>query len=190
MNELRALWDHESPSTVVGGGGLVEFEDFDAWYTRARPEMDSAMCALGTPIDVAVDAVDEAFTRATEQWVQVEGMPNRDGWTYVVARNFARDTMRTETNRRRILRTHLSEAPVHEDPPPEVHELRRLLEPLNDKQREVVVLRNYFGMTEVEIADAIGSSRGTVSSRLRGAYKVLRRSTLLVASAIALGVFS
>lgn len=157
------------------------FGDFDDWYTRARPVVVSAVSAMGAPHDIAVDAADEAFARAAERWDSVSLMTNRDGWAYVVARRVAVGQLRRRSVADRKFHVLKDSSPIaHHDPPPETHEIRRLLEPLTDAQREAVVLRNYFGMTEPEIADAIGVSRGTVSSRLRSAYAVLRGATSLV----------
>jgi RNA polymerase sigma-70 factor (ECF subfamily) len=45
---------------------------------------------------------------------------------------------------------------------------------LPDRQRQAVVLRHVGQLREEEIAQAMGISRGTVSSTLRAAYKSLR----------------
>ncbi|MEM7143300.1 MAG: sigma-70 family RNA polymerase sigma factor [Actinomycetota bacterium] len=160
---------------------MATFGDFDEWYTRTRPVVVSAVSAMGAPHDLAVDAADEAFTRAAERWESVSVMTNRDGWAYVVARRVAVGQLRRRQVARRKFHVLKDSSPIeHHDPPPETHELRKLLEPLTEAQREAVVLRNYFGMTEPEIAEAIGASRGTVSSRLRSAYKVLRDATVMM----------
>lgn len=54
-------------------------------------------------------------------------------------------------------------------------EIRRALGSLTTKQRTVVVLRYYAGMTEAEIAEALGVPDGTVKSRGWAAMKKLRR---------------
>ncbi|WP_158607616.1 sigma-70 family RNA polymerase sigma factor [Flexivirga caeni] len=52
----------------------------------------------------------------------------------------------------------------------------RLLEQLPARQREVVVLRHYAGLTEQETAETLGISLGTVKSTCHQALSTLRRA--------------
>jgi RNA polymerase sigma factor (sigma-70 family) len=45
------------------------------------------------------------------------------------------------------------------------------------RQRAVVVLRYYEDLTEVQIAEALGCSRGTVKSQASDALATLRRNS-------------
>lgn len=53
----------------------------------------------------------------------------------------------------------------------------RCLDVLNEKQREVLVLRDYHGLRYAEIAEIIGIPRGTVMSRLHRARCLLQKET-------------
>lgn len=150
--------------------GADETRDFGAWYAAVRPTLVATLASPSISLDTAQDAVDEALTRAYERWEEVSAMTNPDGWTYVVARNALRTVLRRETlaDKARRLRT------TDEVLPETIVEFQSMLEPLSARQRHVVVLRYVFGMTEPEIAEALGVKRGTVSSRLRRSHAVLR----------------
>jgi RNA polymerase sigma-70 factor (sigma-E family) len=65
-------------------------------------------------------------------------------------------------------------------PPSELEDtVRRALDRLPRRMRAVVVLRYYEGMSEPEIADALGVSRGTVKSTVSRAVAKLRMDTEL-----------
>ena len=55
-------------------------------------------------------------------------------------------------------------------------DLRGRLAELPERLRQALLLRYYEGMSEPEIADALGIARGTVKSRLHTAVMALRRS--------------
>lgn len=151
----------------------VEFIDFDAWYTNVRPKLVSSIAATGTTLETAEDAVDEALVKACERWDEVSVMANPDGWAYVVARNRLRTVQRREAVANRFRRFRHDEEAL----PDGMSEFQMLLAPLPLEQRHVLVMRHVFGMTEPEIATALGMTRGAVSSRLRRSHSALR-STL------------
>lgn len=49
-------------------------EVFEVWYLREHPRLISAMTAISRDSDLAVDATDEAFARASERWARVSRM--------------------------------------------------------------------------------------------------------------------
>lgn len=68
---------------------------FTTWYTQTRPRVGVVLrlASLEDP-SVAVDAADEAFTRAYERWRRVSRMGNPDGWVYKVALDVLRKRQR------------------------------------------------------------------------------------------------
>lgn len=119
---------------------------------------------------MAQDVASEAIARALERWDDVSQMDSPDGWTFQVAFNVARRRYRRAEMERRLLRRSTT---------PEViagpaGELWLVVAKLPNRQRTAVLLRHVGHLTEPEVAQAMGVSRGTVSSTLRAAYRTLR----------------
>lgn len=130
----------------------------------------SLLLATGD-FDTARDATDEAFTRAVGSWDRVRAMESPTGWTYRVALNVVRRVHRRRSLEQRLLRRQVVEHVVP-GPAGEAWDVVRELPP---RQRTVVVLRHVAGLTQVEIADALGLSRSTVASTLDDAHRRLGR---------------
>ncbi|MDY7103000.1 MAG: sigma-70 family RNA polymerase sigma factor [Actinomycetota bacterium] len=145
-------------------------EDFTALYRAQRPRLIGALCAVGAgDVDAATEAVDEAFVRALERWPSLADHPEPAGWVFVTARNQLRRRFRRANHERRLLARF---RPDRTEPAP-ADETWLVVADLPRRQREVVVLRHMAGLTEAAIGEALGISRGTVSSTLRDAYRAL-----------------
>lgn len=149
---------------------MAAVDDFDAWYSGLHPRLVTVLVGVVGDVDVARDAADEALVRALEKWSSVSEMSSPDGWTYRVALNVARRRLRRRALERRLLRR-LDVAAVVPGPSGEVW---LLVADLGVRQREAVLLRHVAGLTEPEVAEAMGVSRGTVNSTLRAAHGRLR----------------
>ncbi len=107
----------------------------------------------------AEDVAQEALARTHVRWSRL--WDNPQGWVVTVSTNLAIDRLR---RRRRtveyggepeaLVEMHLSER----------IDLARALRRLPRRQREVVVLRYLADWPELEVADALGCSAGTVKS--------------------------
>ncbi len=96
-------------------------------------------------------------------------MESPGGWTYRVAVNLARRKRRRQTLERTLLQRD-RRPPV----PGPAGELWLLVADLPERQRIAVSLRHVAAMTEAEIGEAMGITRGTVSATLRHAYQSLK----------------
>lgn len=145
--------------------------DFATWYTTAHPKIVTSLLLYTGDLHAAQEAADEAFARAYARWKRVSLMASPTGWAYRVAFNVLR---------RRWRRTALEQKLLLRRPPPptmpapagETWEAVRHLPP---RQRTAVVLRYVADLTEGEIAEAMGTSRSTVSSSLAAAKRTLGR---------------
>lgn len=66
--------------------------------------------------------------------------------------------------RRETTVTELPEQPHHDLEPEDTDDVVRLLTVLPPRERQVVVLRHYVGLTEAEVSDTLNISLGTVKS--------------------------
>lgn len=145
--------------------------DFAAWYTTAHPKIVTSLLLCTGDLHVAQEAADEAFARAYARWKRVSLMMSPTGWTYRVAFNILRRRWRRTTLEQKLL---LRRPPPAAMPAP-AGETWEAVRDLPTRQRTAVVLRFVADLTEAEIAEAMGTSRSTVSSSLAAAKRTLGR---------------
>jgi RNA polymerase sigma-70 factor (ECF subfamily) len=152
--------------------GEGDREAFELLYRRyVRPLFGLALRRLGDR-GHAEDAVQEAFAaiwRSASTYRPERGAAG--GWLYTVARNAIVDRLR-----RNGLATdaELPELVANEPGPPEKAEdayvsvrVHRALEELQPREREVIELAYWSGMSQSEVADYLGLPLGTVKTRTR-----------------------
>jgi RNA polymerase sigma factor (sigma-70 family) len=117
----------------------------------------------------AEDVAAEALARTYARWPKVSGLPYRDGWVLKVATNLAIDRLRRR--------------PLDLTPPPsEVFEdavhlrlaLNAALLTLAPRQRQAVALRYLGGLSDKEVALALGISLGSVKTHIHRGLTGLR----------------
>lgn len=146
-------------------------ESFESWYRREHPLVLSAMTVVSRNVDVAAEATDEAFARACERWSRVARMDKPGGWVHRTAMNSLKRRLRRRRLEMRILRRDMFESEV---PPPDWSaELWDALGRLPARERAAVALRYVAGLTNVEVADAMGIAAGTVGATLHSARRKL-----------------
>lgn len=155
---------------MVSERDLVAVESFEGFYRRAWHEVHRAVAVGVGNVDLANEAVDEAMVRAYERWGEVSGLENPEGWVYRVAMNWARSWLRRLRHRSNL---ELPEIGV-DDPDVVDPRVMSAVHRLTYRHREVVVARYVLGMSEAEMADALGVPKGTVKSRLHRALEVLK----------------
>lgn len=143
-------------------------EDFSSFVAARWTPLRRSAVLMGCALSDADDLVQTALTRCYVSWSKVSRADDRDAYAYRVLVNAQRDM-----HRRRRWREHLAARPPTADPASdltgEVDEydaVRHALADLSEVGRAVVVLRFYSGLSERQIADALGIPVGTVKSRL------------------------
>lgn len=152
-----------SPAVAVG-------PSFDDWYREEHPRLLAAMTLVAADPDLAREATDEAFLRAFERWSRVSAMTTPGGWLYRTARNIVRRRWRRAAFERRILER---ERPAIEAPPSLDPAVWDVVARLPERQRTAIALRYLMGMSQAEVADAMGVAVGTASASLTAARKAL-----------------
>ena len=145
-------------------------ERWQELYDRAFPQVYRALVAATFDGERALDALHDAFEEGLRHPPSDDR--NLEGWLYRVA---LRKTRRGLWRARR--ETRMSEV-VSDDPTAGVLrrlEVGHLLALLSERQRAIVVAHYYLGLSQEEIADALGMRRGTVSATVSQSLARMRR---------------
>jgi RNA polymerase sigma-70 factor (ECF subfamily) len=143
------------------------------WEDRIR---GAAFRFLGSE-DEARDVAQEAFLKAFRGLSGFKQEARFSSWLYQIATNLCRDRLRRRKTRTTVSLEELEEAgPVIVEMRPGAHErllqqdlaelVRRAIDALPEEQREVVILKEYQGLTFLEIAQALDVPVSTVKTRL------------------------
>lgn len=132
-----------------------------------------ALSMLDDPAE-ADEATQDAFVAALRRLDSYRGEASFATWLYAIALNVCRGRLR----RRRALRLADRAAEQHAEQIAIAREADRAvwqaLQRLNDKQREVMILRYYHDLKLAEIARVTGVSERTVRTWLQQAHEQLR----------------
>jgi RNA polymerase sigma-70 factor (ECF subfamily) len=139
----------------------------------------------------AREVVQEAFVRVHRGLAQFHGGSSFFTWLYRIVKNLALDAMRRPSRRDTVLEESIElggadDAPLSRfedaDPLDAIHrvELRAriqaALEELPAYHRGVIVMRELYGMSYEEMAEAMEVSKGTIMSRLFHARRKLQKA--------------
>jgi RNA polymerase sigma-70 factor, ECF subfamily len=176
----------------VQQGGAAPKVDEAAIGRIFREESGRSVAALIRAfgdIDVADDAVQEAFAVALGTWPGDGLPPNPGGWITTTARNGAIDRLRRESRRRGLLGEVAVLSPGNGDPgsPEEVRAVQddrlRLIftcchPALSTEAQVALTLRLLGGLTTAEVARAFLVSEPTMAQRLARAKRKIRAARI------------
>jgi RNA polymerase sigma-70 factor (sigma-E family) len=161
LSRLRRMDPQPAPPDVDAPRTLADL------YRDHRMRMVRLAMLLVDDPATAEDVVQEAFTGLHRHWSGLRDEAAAVGYLRAAVVNGSRSVLR----RRRTARDYV---PPHQVNARSAESLAMLsaehqavvdaLSALPPRQREVLVLRYYGGLSEAEIADATGISRGTVKS--------------------------
>jgi RNA polymerase sigma-70 factor (ECF subfamily) len=169
----EALDVETSDAELLARVGAQDRDAFELLYRRyVRPVFGLALRRIGDR-GLAEDAVQEAFAavwRSASTYRPERGAAA--GWLYTVARNAIVDRLR----RSALPTDEPPELPSDEPGPAEQAEesyvawrVHRALEELQPREREVIELAYWSGLTQSEVAEYLGVPLGTVKTRTRTA---------------------
>lgn len=167
-----------APGSPVAGAGLGE-PDIDEIYSHRRLDLVRLALLLVDDLPTAEDVVQDVFAALYRRYGErLAGLDNPDAYLRTSVVNTSRSVLR----RRRTVRAHVPEREGHvasaEEPVllrEEHAEVIAALHRLTRRQREVLVLRYWSHLSEAQIADTLGLSRGAVKSTASRALAALRR---------------
>jgi RNA polymerase sigma-70 factor (ECF subfamily) len=163
----------------------------DEVFRREAGRCTATLIRVLGDIDLAEDAVAEAFSIAAEQWPRTGIPPNPGGWITTTARNRAIDRLRRESTRsQRHLAAHQLHTHMESDHDPEIDRLDDFVDVVADDQLRLMflcahpalaadaqvalILRLLAGLDIGEIAKAFVVPEATVAQRIVRAKRKLR----------------
>lgn len=127
----------------------------------------------------AEDVVQEAFAGLHRNWGRLRDSAAAVGYLRTAVVNGSRSVLRRRKTAREYVPPHAVNARSAESLAMLSTEHQSVVDALSKlppRQREVLVLRYYGGLTEQEIADAAGISKGTVKSTASRGLEALQRA--------------
>jgi RNA polymerase sigma factor (sigma-70 family) len=156
---------------------------FEALYRESRDDVYAYVAELLRDRSAAEEVTSQAFERAWRRRRQIDrrrGTPR--AWLFGIARNAALDELR----RRSRLAAPTTEEPAGaggsapaRDPAEEAIDrtmLREALDSLGGRDRELLALKFFAGLSNAEIASVIGTSETNAGTRIHRVIERLRRS--------------
>jgi RNA polymerase sigma-70 factor (ECF subfamily) len=174
--------DEELVEAFQGG----DYSAFDRLVERWQRKIHGAIFRIMGSEDECRDLSQETFLRAYRALGTFKKEARFSSWLYQIALNQCRDRLRRRKLRSAVSLDELDESGAPSRAPgPSALELVERREVSNavaaavaalpEEQREVVVLKEYQGLTFLEIAEALGVPPSTVKTRLYRGLGQLRR---------------
>lgn len=176
LRHLRILDTPVEAPTPVPVETPLTLEDL---YRQHRTRLVRLAILLVDEAPTAEDVVQEAFTGLHRHWSGLRDEAAALGYLRTAVVNGSRSVLRRRKTARGYVPPHQANARSAESLAmltSEHQEVVVALGQLPPRQREVLVLRYYGGMSEAEIAAATGVSRGTVKSSASRALDALQRT--------------
>jgi RNA polymerase sigma-70 factor (sigma-E family) len=171
-------------SSITGWGmhqmtsvdGHAKDADFTAYFTARQPALMRTAYLLTGDQASAEDLVQESFAKLYLSWDKVRQRESIDGYVRRIMVNELNSGWRRPWRRREVVVSEVPESQTKIDAYDDgrAATLWSFVQTLPRRQRAVVVLRYYEGLSEAEIADALGISPGTVKSQASRALAALR----------------
>jgi RNA polymerase sigma factor (sigma-70 family) len=153
---------------------------FEALYRESRDDVYAYVAGLLRDRSAAEEVTSQAFERAWRKRRQLDrkrGTPR--AWLFGIARNAALDELRRRT---KITHDAVPEAVAADsftnpaDAAVDRAVLQRALDSLTGRERELVALKFFGGLSNAEIANVIRTSETNAGTRLHRVIEKLRRS--------------
>lgn len=155
-------------------------ESFAGFFERGRKRAYCFALHLVGDREEAMDITQEAYLRLHERWPQRDPARDPTAWLYSVIRNLAIDHLRRRARRpeadvdQALLRSPAAGPEKAAEQSELAGRLWEAIGSLPPEQREILLLRDWHGLDYGQIAEVLGLSLGTVSSRLHHAREKVR----------------
>src|SRR4051812_28106357 len=156
---------------TFNGQEMQRESDFDEFFRATYTRVATAAARVTGTRESGEDAAAEAFARCLVRWPSLREADHKDAWVMRVALNLAIDAVRSATRR-----PTLGPSPLDSEEGAVLDRLAlspQLLE-LPSRQRQAIVLRHLGGLTDAEVAAAMGLSLNSVKTHLKRGLARLR----------------
>ena len=169
------------PVTTEGGATAEPVSDeldFEEYVTARGAALVRLARGLLRDPQHAEDLVQDVLVRAHQRWAAIRRTSNPDGYVYRMIVNAATSFWRRAARRELVVETDrlpaadVADASEHHG---DRELMLALLRKLPAKQRAVLVLRHYEGLTDAEIADLLGTSAVTVRTNAHRGLAAMRK---------------
>jgi RNA polymerase sigma factor (sigma-70 family) len=151
---------------------------FEGLYRSSRDDVYAYVAGLLRDRSAAEEITSQAFERAWRKRRQIDRRRGTErAWLFGIARNAALDELRRRS------RIAPGAAPELDEPVPNPADaavdravLQHALESLDGRERELVALKFFAGLSNAEIAGVIRTSESNAGTRLHRVMEKLRRS--------------
>jgi RNA polymerase sigma-70 factor (sigma-E family) len=173
LGQLRVI--DTGSFAVASPAAPLTLEDL---YRTHRMRLVRLALLLVDEVATAEDVVQEAFTGLHRNWGNLRDSAAAVGYLRTAVVNGSRSVLRRRKTARDYTPPHVANARSAESLAMLTAEHQAVVNALSQlppRQREVLVLRYYGNLTESEIAEAAGMSKGTVKSTASRALEALQK---------------
>jgi RNA polymerase sigma-70 factor, ECF subfamily len=154
---------------------------FEELYRRSRDDVYAYVAGLLRDRSAAEDVTAQAFERAYRRRRTFKpARGSRRAWLFGIARNAALDELRRRRRRAPLVAELEDESlvPTHEGAEAAIRRaaLRSAIAALAPRERELVALKFFAGLTNAEIARVVGVSETNAGTKLHRVIQKLRRA--------------
>jgi RNA polymerase sigma-70 factor (ECF subfamily) len=147
---------------------------WNQFHTRLHRFVSSRI----TSEDDAEDIVQDVFLRVHTNLENVQHLEKLEGWMYQIARNAIIDHYRRPIHEELIDFAVEDEYPEKDAPASLAPYLREIVESLPEPYREALLLTNYQGLSQKDLADRLGISYSGAKSRVQRARQKVKEVML------------
>jgi RNA polymerase sigma-70 factor (ECF subfamily) len=173
VNDALVVPAREAPSEADGA--------FEALYRSSRDDVFAYARGLLRDRSAAEDVTAQAFERAYRRRATFN--PKRGShraWLFGIARNAALDELRRRSRHAELMAEPEDDEAVSGEESAEAAMrrtvIRRAMERLSARERELVALKFFAGLQNTEIARVIGTSESNAGTRIHRVLEKLRRA--------------
>lgn len=178
LKDTQAQSISAPPSEPQKGRGVAEF---DALYRDSRDDLYAYLSFLLSDRSLAEEVTAQAFERAFSRRASFDPLRgDLRAWLFRIARNAAIDELRRGKRNATLAAEATASSHRHSDGA-DAQAVDRLavtsaIRTLEPRRRELVALKFFAGLTNIEIARVVGQSESNVGSQLHRAIKQLREA--------------